>query len=276
VNFVVEFLEQVIERLRLGGRVACLGFECVETSPPLLLGLGQSPGIIVLNLSDHRRQHALDVVGGFSIINKVIFVGVHFELRVVSFIVETDPLALFQKFEALKTILLFLAHLFSQRLGSQLDVLDSLVYLALVLFSGFFADFLDLFFKLGILLLQHRGLLFANLVQVFNGLNRIFIGHERFDGYKFSEFQILDEVLGVLVDVEGEEVRQEDVLCAAHLLDHLTLVVLLLGRLRLVLEVHLHEGELADGRVGGTQRPGDLQLVDDRLHLSSCLFFVGR
>ena len=93
------------------------------------------------------------------------------------------------------------------------------------------------------------------------------VWHQRLDRYKFLEFQILDKVLGILVNVELVEVLKEDVLSGAHLLGDLALGILLLRHLVLVLEVRLHEGHLTKARVSCRQGTRYLELVDDRLHL---------
>jgi len=95
----------------------------------------------------------------------------------------------------------------------------------------------------------------------------ITVRHQRFDRYKFFEFQILNVVLGELVDVELVEIGQEAILRWSLLLDRLSLSILRVHGLALVLEAGLHESHLAKGRAGSTERACNLELVDDLLHL---------
>ena len=60
---------------------------------------------------------------------------------------------------------------------------------------------------------------------------------------------------------------EEDIFRVAYFLHGLTICVFLLGGLCLVSEAHLHEGHLAEGRIGGAERPCNHELLNDCLHL---------
>ena len=115
----------------------------------------------------------------------------------------------------------------------------------LILFSGFFLYRVNLLLNLRLLFLELRHILFTSLFQILNFSQCFFIWHQRFDRYKFLEFQILDVVLSVLVNVEGVKILEEDIFRVAYFLDRLALCIFLLGCLGLIPKAHLHKGHLA-------------------------------
>ena len=76
LDIMLEFLEKVVQRLSLSGGIVDLATVDIESGCVLLLGQRELPLVVDLDLGDHGRQDALDVVCRFCVINKVILIGV--------------------------------------------------------------------------------------------------------------------------------------------------------------------------------------------------------
>jgi len=193
----------------------------------------------------------LDVVGGFSIVNEVFLVRIKFELAWISLIIQTDAFTFVQDSEVTLALLLLLTHLLAVGLLALLEIFDGLVRIGLVIpLLAFILDRVHFFLNLSVLLLKLSCKLLTSSLQTFNVLQCLLIWHQRLKRYKFLELQILDVVLSELVNVEGVQVLEEDILRKDHLLDGLTLSILLLRRLGLISEAHLHEGHLSECGAG--------------------------
>ena len=76
LDIMLEFFEEVVQRFSLSGGIVDLATVDIESGCVLLLGQGELPLVVDLDLGDHGRQDALDVVCSFRVINKVILIGV--------------------------------------------------------------------------------------------------------------------------------------------------------------------------------------------------------
>ena len=106
-----------------------------------------------------------------------------------------------------------LLDLLSESLLALPELLNRFIGFSLViLLFSFLPNSVHLFLYLGLLLLKLGDILLPRLLQILNARQSLLIRHQWFDSYKFPELQILNVVLGVLVDVELVQILQEDIL----------------------------------------------------------------